>query len=135
MVKLILTITLAGCGLFRESIIDCPEKTGASSYDKGRELERRKSYHCYAGDYRFSYVSGIRRYHCNCTLKQDFCFNYPEWYNDLGYMDAKDERLVTCTIDLESKYIVSQDDCEGEFLKREYMGRICKEIKEGSDES
>ena len=128
MIKLILTIVLAGCGLIRKPIIDCPSKTGTATYDKGTELEDGESYHCYAGQYRFTYVSGIRRYHCTCALTRDFCFNYPEWYHDLGDMDAKYDGLVSCTIDLESKYIVSQDDCEGEFLKRNYLGRICKKI-------
>ena len=126
---LILFVVLAGCGLFRDPTFDCPEKIGTATYNENKELEDGKSYHCYADDYRFSYVSGIRRYHCNCKLKRDFCFNYPEWYHNAGIRKSKDEGLVHCTIDLESKYVVSQDDCEGEFLDQNYLGRICKEIE------
>ena len=120
--KLLLACLCVGCGLIREPFFDCPSKMEKPADNTDTYLERRESYQCVADTYKFTYPSGVLIYHCTCNLKQDICFNHSE-----AYFEDKWDEILSCTTDRDSKYYVSQDDCEGVF-KRKHLARVCKKI-------
>ena len=123
MFKILIVCFLAGCGLIREPFFDCPDKMEEPANNEDAQIDSDGSYQCVADTYKFTYPDGILIYHCTCKLKEDICFNFRE-----ALFEDKWDEILSCTTDRDSKYYVSQDDCEGKFKSR-YLARVCRKIE------